>query len=868
VPWHCCSIDDAYAQLGSCAEGLADDAVAHLRTKFGANVVGDEASRSSWAMFASQFADLMVLILIVAAIVSGLIGDIADTVVIVAIVVLNALLGFLQEYRAERAMAALRAMAAPTAAVVRSGTARTVPAAELVPGDVVLLEAGRIVPADLRLVESAGLRIDESALTGESVPVDKQTAVVDAPDCPVAERTNVAFKGTVVTSGRGVGVTVATGGRTEFGRIAALLGEARAPRTPLQQRLTVFGRWLALIVILICSIVFVAGLLRGEPALPLLLLALSLAVAAIPEALPAVLTIALALGARKMIASRALVRRLRAVETLGSVTFICSDKTGTLTANQMRVDRYYCNGAYADRLDASDAARLLRLAMGVSHDVVVDASGRRVGDPTEVALVVAAAADGLDPARAIAEAPRVAEVPFDPQRKCMTTVHRVDGRYLSITKGAGEVVVAQSVREVRATATPIDRAAFARRVEQMAGDGLRVLGFGVRWFDAHPASPTADVLERDLDLVGLVGLLDPPRPGARDAIDVCIRAGIVPVMITGDHPSTARAIAQRLGLLERGGDVLTGPELDSIAPREFERRVRDVRVYARAAPEQKVKIVAALAAAGEVVAMTGDGVNDAPALKQADVGVAMGIAGTDVAKEAASIVLLDDDFATIVRAVREGRRIYDNLRHFVRYVLTTNSAEIWTIFLAPYLGLPIPLLPIQILWINLVSDGLPGLALTSERAEPDLMDRRPKPRNESLFARGLGAHAFVVGLIMAGLTLAVQAYFVELGRDTWQTAVFTTLCFAQLAHVMAIRSERASLLTLGFRTNLPLLGAVVLTVAMQLAVVYVPALNDVFKTVPLPPAELAATIAVAAVILLLVELEKGLRRRFDRDGAR
>jgi Ca2+-transporting ATPase len=518
---------------------------------------------------------------------------------------------------------------------------------------------------------------------------------------------------------------------------------------------------------------------------------------------------------------------------------------------------------------ASAPADMLLHAMAVSHDAVADAAGQVVGDPTEAALLVAAQSAGFHRHAEAARSPRVAELPFDSERKCMTTVHQqTDGTFVSMTKGAAEVLINLSVHEQRGPAlAQIDRAALNRVADEMAADGLRVLAFGIRRWQSLPVCVTADAVERDLEFVGLVGLIDPPRPEAQEAIATCVAAGIIPVMITGDHPSTARAVACRLGLIGDGGAVMTGPELAALPQEEFERRVREVRVYARVAPEQKLKIVTALQAAGEIVAMTGDGVNDAPALKRADIGIAMGIQGTDVAKEAAAIVLLDDNFASIVRAVREGRRIYDNLRRFVRYVLTTNSAEIWTIFLAPFLGLPMPLLAIQILWINLLTDGLPGLALAAEPAERDVMRRPPRTPTESLFARGLGMHAFLVGLFMAALALGVQAWYVHIGSPAWQTAVFTTLCFSQLAHVMAIRSEHTSLLRMGLTSNRMLLGAVSLTAGLQLAVVYVPAFNRLFKTVPLRPAELAVCLTAALLVFAAVEGEKWWRRRDSRRSA-
>jgi len=868
VRWYRLSKEASLERLASRAAGLSPEESAERRREHGLNVIEEARPRSRIALFVAQFADYMILVLLAAAVIAGLVGDLADTVVIVAIVVLNAVIGFVQEYRAERAMAALKAMAAPVATVIRGGAPHMEPATQLVPGDVVHVEAGTIVPADLRILQSASLRVDEAALTGESAPVDKAHEPIDADEVAIGDRHNIAHKGTLVTHGHGLGVVIATGMRTEFGKIARLLEQARSVETPLQRRLAAFGRRLAGVVLAICAIVFVTGLLRGEPALPMLLTALSLAVAAIPEALPAVVGIALALGARRMMQRHALIRRLPAVEALGSVTTICSDKTGTLTANEMHVEQYYCDGVTAGEPAAATGAspadpwQLLSLAMAVSHDAVRGGDGTLVGDPTEVALLRAALAAGRDPAVDGTRWPRCDEIPFDSTRKCMSTLHKgPDRSWLSITKGAAEVIVAASDTEARGTGDqPVDRARALREADRMAAAGRRVLAVGVRRFASRPEPYDAAVAERGLSFVGLVGLIDPPRPEAGEAIATCHAAGIVPIMITGDHPLTARAIGERLGIAAAEHAVITGRELAAMSPDELSRRIGELRVYARVAPEQKLDIVAALQRRGEVVAVTGDGVNDAPALRQADIGIAMGITGTDVAKEASGIVLLDDNFATIVRAVREGRRIYDNLRHFIRYVLTTNAGEILTIFLAPFLGLPIPLVPIQILWINLVTDGLPGLALAAEPAERNVMQRPPRPPGESVFARGLGAHALVVGLVMAGIALGTQAWAWHGGAPEWQTLVFTTLCFMQLGHVLAVRSEETSLLALGLVSNRPLAGAVVLTIALQLAVVYVPALNGIFETVPLTAGQLGVAFGAAVVILVLVEAEKAWRR--------
>jgi Ca2+-transporting ATPase len=863
--WHHHTAADIMARLDTSREGLSSAEAGRRLAEAGPNTIV-EARRHSWlAALAAQFLDVPILLLLGAALVAGLIGDAVDTAVILAIVALNAVIGFTQEYRAERAVAALKAMTAETATVLRDGRLQQLPASGLVPGDIVQVTAGGVVPADLRLVEVASLRTNEAMLTGESVPVDKSAEALHAEDAAIAERSNILHKGSFVTRGRAVGVVVATGMSTEFGRVAALLRDVRAVQTPLQRRLARLGRILAALVVVVSIIVFATGVLRGESWLPMLMTALSLAVAAIPEALPAVVTVSLALGARRMAARHALIRRLPAVETLGSVTFICSDKTGTLTANEMQVRACWCDGRAAPTPPESGPGRELRRAMAVSHDAFRGEDGRLVGDPIETALLEAAQSGGTGGTILAGELPRVAEIPFEAKRRCMTTVHReASGGFLSITKGAPEVILSHSGTVLAAAGeAPVDRAAIERAADAMAADGLRVIAFGRRRLASMPEPIEPASLENRLVFLGLVGLIDPPREEARRSIEQCRAAGIVPVMITGDHPVTALAVARDLGLATDAASVITGSQLDRLPAPEFERRVADLRVYARASPEQKLRIVTALQRRGECVAMTGDGVNDAPALRQADIGVAMGVTGTDVAKEASALVLQDDNFATIVSAVAEGRRIYDNLRRFVRYQLTTNSAEVWTLFLAPFLGLPVPLLPVQILWINLVTDGLPGLALAVEPAERDVMRRPPRPVTEGIFARGLGVHVLWVGLLMAALALAVQAWFVDAGatQARWQTLVFTTLCFVQLGHVLAVRSESESLFTQGLLSNRALLGAVAIAVALQLAIIYLPAFNRLFRTEPLPLHELGLTLAAAALVFAAVEIEKSVRRR-------
>jgi P-type Ca2+ transporter type 2C len=864
--WHSLPAPAVLAEVRSSPRGLASAEAVLRLARDGPNVLAEARARSAFRIVLDQFKEFMILVLLAAAAASAVMGDTGDAMAILAVLVVNAAVGFVQEYRAERAMEALRALSAPTAIVVRDGAVAVVPAAELVAGDLIRLDAGGIVPADMRLLEAVQLRVQEAALTGESLPAEKVTGSVADEGLAVGDRHNMAFRGTMVAHGRGLGVAVATGMGTEMGRIAALLEETVAVKTPLQRRLAGVGKRLAVAALSICVVVFVMGLLRGESPLLMFLTAVSLAVAAIPEALPAVVTVSLALGARKMIAQRALVRKLPAVESLGAITCICSDKTGTLTQNRMRVEELFCGGVAATTPGDGPAWDELARAMALCGDARLDTAGTMVGDPTEIALGEAARLAGADPERLRTLYPRVAELAFDAERKCMTTFHRDPrGGFVSFTKGAPEVVLPSLARRPASVGAPVlGEEDWIAAADRMATDGLRVLAFGTRRWAELPSNLDPRRVETGLAVLGIVGLLDPPREEARQAVETCRAAGIVPVMITGDHPLTARAIARRVGILTEGCEVLTGRELSALSDEELVERAARIRVYARVAPEQKLRIVEALQAHGEVVAMTGDGVNDAPALKRADVGVAMGLTGTDVAKEAASVILLDDNFATIVRAVREGRRIYDNVRRFVRYAVATNSAEVWTIFLAPFLGLPLPLLPLQILWINLVTDSLPGLALAAEPAERDVMRRPPRSPQESLFARGLGIHVLWVGALMAAVTLGTEALYRHLGRETWQTMVFTVLCLSQLGHALAIRSERASLFTQGLLSNKPLLGAVALTLLLQAGILYIPILNGVFQTTPLGPGDVALALGLSSIVFLAVEAEKWRTRRVER----
>ncbi|TDB38078.1 MAG: cation-translocating P-type ATPase [Actinobacteria bacterium] len=866
---HTLAAEDVLSRLGTSADGLDETEATSRLAEIGPNALPVAETRSIPAMILDQFKDFLILLLLGAAVISGLLGEVADTIAILVIVTLNAIIGVVQEYRAERAMEALREMAGETATVRRAGRVTEIAATGLTVGDIVLLEAGRVVPADLRLIDSAGLRAAEAALTGESLPVEKSTDAVDDPAAPVGDRSGMAHKGTQIVFGRGVGVVTGVGLATELGRIAHLLGSAGDVKTPLQKRLAQFGKGLGFAAIGLCTVVFLVGLIRGEDPLVMFLTAVSLAVAAVPEALPAVATISLAFGARRLVKNHTLVRKLPAVETLGSVTFICTDKTGTLTLNEMTVEHVATGTAHIDELPSLSVGAQpegwswFGRALALSNDVEGDENAL-VGDPTEIAFWRIAAQHGYVRSALESELPRAAEVPFDSDRKLMTTAHTVQGGgYVTFTKGAAEAVMERAVDALGPDGKkhPLDKAAAEGLVEGWSAQGFRVLAFGMRQLDTLPEGDY-DALERDLTIIGYVALVDPPRQEASAAVAECIGAGIVPVMITGDHPATALAIAKRLGIAHSVDQMMTGAELEALDLESFERRVEDVRVYARVAPEQKLKIVRALQDKGEYVAMTGDGVNDAPALARADIGVAMGITGTDVAKEAADMVLLDDNFSSIVASVREGRRIFDNIRKFIKYTMTSNSGEIWTILLAPLVGLPVPLLPIHILWINLVTDGLPGLALASEPHEKNIMKRPPRAPKESIFADGLGVHLVWVGLLMGGASLFTQAWALETGLH-WQTMVFTVLCFSQMGHVLAVRSDRQSLFSQGLRSNMPMLGAVGLTVVLQLATIYVPFLQPIFKTEALAPAELAAALAISSVVFFAVEAEKWRKRRVE-----
>lgn len=867
IAWHELDVSAIAGKLQTDpSAGLSPGEVASRLARYGANAIEEKPPRPIWRMLVDQFNDFMILVLIAAAMVSGIVGDIKDTLAIAVIVMLNAVIGFIQEMRAERAMAALKQMTASNALVLRGGERTLVPAKALVPGDIVLMEAGVVVPADLRLVEAIQLRVDEALLTGEAVTANKGCHPLPAAELPIGDRINMAYKGTTVTYGRGIGITTATGMATELGKIASLLDKEGELKTPLQKRLAAFGRRLGYAVLAICAVVFVVGLLRGEALVLMFLTAVSLAVAAIPEALPAIVTISLALGAHKMVQQHALIRRLPAVETLGSVTYICSDKTGTLTQNRMQVKQLYAVGTMLHQLHEVPMQEpwiSLLSALALSNDASRGTDAMATGDPTEVALYLAALEAGYDKTMLEQTAARVFELPFDSERKRMTTFHRQPDGFIAYTKGAPESVLPLCIATLatRGETAPVRNDDLLAVAERMATQGLRVLAVAYRHWPSVPREHNAELLEAGLVFVGLVGLIDPPREEAKEAVRLCQSAGITPVMITGDHAATARAIAVELGIVDQADSVMTGSQLAKLDDDAFRQQVSHIRVYARVDPAQKIRIVEALQVQGEFVAMTGDGVNDAPALKRADIGIAMGRTGTDVAREASSLVLLDDNFATIVGAVREGRRIFDNIRKFIRYAMTGNSAEIWVIFLAPFLGLPIPLLPIHILWINLMTDGLPGLALAAEPAEIGVMQRPPRPPAESIFAHGMWQHIVWIGLSIAAVSLFAQAWAIHIGSAHWQTMVFTVLTLSQMGHVLAIRSERQSLFRQGLFSNVALLGAVTLTFTLQMATIYLPPLNPIFNTEPLTVQELMFCLFLSSIVFFLVEMEKLLFRK-------
>ncbi|EOR94810.1 Cation-transporting ATPase, E1-E2 family [Arcticibacter svalbardensis MN12-7] len=814
--WYQLSKEEVLKQLkSSTSSGLKNATIADLRKEFGDNSLKAVKQKSKFIILLNQFKDIMIIILIVAAVISFLVGEHTDAYVILAIIIGNAIIGYTQENNAEESVRMLQKMSSQHALVLREGHPVKVETTELVPGDLLLLEAGDIVPADARLLEVSSFKTEEAALTGESHTIDKITSAIKKPDLLPGDQHNMIFKGTIISNGTAKAVVTTTGMHTELGKIAGLL-DVKDQKTPLQKRLEVFSKQLAVIVVVICLVVFGFGLWRGEPPFAMFLTALSLAVAALPEALPAVITIALAGGARRMVRQKALVRMLPAVETLGSVTYICSDKTGTLTQNVMTVENTWA---------VKGKEELLRHAMILNNEVRLSEDEELLGDSTETAMVSYAQDKGLSVESSEDKYPLISKVPFDSVRMRMSTLHVHQDQWLLFVKGAPVKIV-----EVLDQKYKEQIPEWLEMNHKWAAEGLRVLFFAYKVFDRQPEMTKE--LEKDLEFLGMIAMIDPPREEVIAAIQECKTAGIKSVMITGDQPLTASAIAERLQIIEKGAESKTGADLTHLSQEELIREIEHIAVFARVSPEQKLNIVKALQANGEFVAMTGDGVNDAPSLKQADIGVAMGITGTDVSKEAADMILLDDNFATIVKAVKEGRRIYDNIRKFVLYILSCNLGEILTIFLAPFLGLAIPLLPIHILWINLVTDGLPGLALAAEPAEKDIMQRPPRPPKENLFAGGLTVKIVTTGIVLAIAALFTQYFAVHHGYDTrtQQTMVFTVLCFVQMVNALSVRFVNHSMFSSRIFSNLGMWGAILLTIILQLLVIYVPAFNSIFKT--------------------------------------
>lgn len=912
--WYSLSAEETLHKLDTSQEaGLTEAEVQQRQGQYGKNELPREEGTPLWEMLISQFTEVMVIVLLAAAALSIFIGDLKDAVVIMIIVILNAALGFFQEYQAEQALAALGALQTPQVRVRRDGHVHQVSAVELVPGDIVLLDAGDRVPADGRVCQSANLQVDEAALTGESQAVEKSSETLPESDPPpaLAERHNLVYMGTTVTYGRAEIVVIGTGLKTQLGNIATLLQGVEKGRTPLQERLEKVGYVLAGAALAVCALVFVVGVARGEDAEQMLLTAISLAVAAIPEGLPAVITISLALGARRMIRRQALIRKLPAVETLGSVSVICSDKTGTLTRNEMTatvialpgrdevevrgigyqpVGHFYEGKRLVVPVNDPVLARIIKAAalntdafLEQAHD---DGRWEVVGDTTEGALLVLAGKAGWSRAVLEDDLPRVAELPFSSERKAMTTIHKPQGRfaaelfegaeYVSFTKGAPDQLISWAEQETMpdgpSPLTPERCQAWRDQLEGMAAQGLRVIGIGYRPLSEVPDPLTSETVERKLTLLGLIGIVDPPRPEAKEAVGRAAQAGIRSVMITGDHKLTATAIARQLGILREGDQALTGADLDGMSPEELRAAVLHTSVYARVSPEHKLRVVEALQSHDKIVAMTGDGVNDAPALKQANIGVAMGITGTDVSQGAADMVLTDDNFVTIVAAVEEGRTIYDNIRKFIRYLLSTNTGEIVAMLGGLVLGLRVPLLAIQILWINLVTDGLPAIALGFEPSEPDVMDRQPRPPRESIFAQGVGWHVLWVGLWIGVCTLlgyvwALDRYGDNLTEPTdsalavARTVAFSILALSQVFEVSAIHGGDASFLKAPLSRNKLLWVAVMLTAVLQLVVVFTPFGHNVLDTASLDLTEFIVSGLLAGSIFPAVEIEKSLRRR-------
>ena len=859
---HSTSRDEVLKSLSTDGtKGLSSEQVGSLRSEFGENKLSEKKKKSSFARFMDQFKDVMIIILIIAAIISFVVAcveknpkEFFEPALIILIVILNAVMGVVQESKAEKALDALKGMSAPHARVIRNGEEKVIDAAELVPGDIIRLEAGDFVPADARLLHSVSLKSEESALTGESVPSEKDADEIVDEKAPLGDRLNMVFSGCSITYGTATAVVTATGMNTEMGKIAGLLNGEEESQTPLQKKLSQLGKYLGLVALAACAVIFVVGLLNDIAPLEIFMTAVSLAVSAIPEGLPAIVTIVLSIGVQRMVKKNALIRRLPAVETLGGASVICSDKTGTLTQNRMTLTKAYRDGAEIEPISTENSATVRELltyaALCCDGSVVFGENGEEthIGDPTETAIVLAAHKNGAPKAEINEKYPRRAEIPFDSDRKLMTTVNDIDGKHVVIVKGAFDMM------SVRCVAGDLEKA--KQITEQMSSDALRVLAVAYKIVDEIPTAPTSEELENGLTFMGLVGMIDPPRPEAKDAVAVCRRAGIKPVMITGDHIVTASAIAKELGILEEGDRAITGAELDAMSEEELDACVESISVYARVSPENKIRIVKAWQRKGQIVSMTGDGVNDAPALKAADIGCAMGITGTDVAKGAADMTLTDDNFATIVDAVREGRGIYANIKKVVGFLLGTNIGEVITVFVAMLLWHKTPLLSMQLLLINLATDSLPAIALGMEAVESDVMDRKPKPKDEGIFAHGLGIRVVLQGFMFAILTLIgfKVGETVTGTLEGGQTLAFMVLALSQIVQAFNMRSDH-SLFKIGFFGNRTLNLAALASTALVALVMLTP-IRHAFGLEILPPMLYLLGVGLILVPLVVIEISK------------
>ena len=843
--------------------GLTSAEVLVRKQKYGANKLKEKKKKTTMQRFLDQFKDAMILILIAAAVISFVVvcveqnwGELFEPLLIVLIVILNAVMGVYQEGKAEKALDALKSMSAPHARVIRDGEEKVIDASELVPGDIIKLEAGDFVPADARLLHSAGLKSEESALTGESVPSEKDYQAEVKENAPLGDRHNMVYSGCSIAYGTATAVVTATGMDTEMGKIANLLDNEEDGQTPLQQKLAQLGKYLGIVALAACAIIFIVGLVNGIPVLEIFMTAVFLAVSAIPEGLPAIVTIVLSIGVQRMVKKNALIRKLPAVETLGGASVICSDKTGTLTQNRMTLTKAYADGYLDPELISNDNTdnikKLLMYGTLCSDGSVVfhEDEEQHIGDPTETAIVLAAHKNGMPKDDLNNKYPRLAEIPFDSDRKLMTTVNKIDGKNIVIVKGAFDMMASRCIAGDLETARKF--------TDSMSEDALRVLAIAYKEIDTVPENPTSEELENGLTFMGLVGMIDPPRPEAKDAVAVCRRAGIKPVMITGDHVVTASAIAKELGILLEGDKAITGAELDAMTDREFDAVIENISVYARVSPENKIRIVKAWQRKGQVVSMTGDGVNDAPALKAADIGCAMGITGTDVAKGAADMTLTDDNFATIVDAVREGRGIYANIKKVVGFLLGTNIGEVITVFMAMLLWHKTPLVSMQLLWINLVTDSLPAIALGMEAVESDVMDRKPKPKNEGIFAGGLGVRVVLQGIMFATLTLIGF----RIGENVTgtlaggQTMAFMVLAMSQIVQAFNMRSEH-SLFKIGPFKNRNLNLAALASTTLVALVLFTP-VKTAFGLVTLPANLYLIALGLILVPLVVMELSKAL----------